>query len=185
MTADAKLQSIPEEARARQRVGLTEYANITYVTPEAVFTLSPGGKLSVKIGETEHKGVTLHRAFPFGMEDRYISVKDKEGKELGIIDKLNEFAPEVQTLLREQMALRYFAPVIRTITSVKEDFGYLLWSVETDMGAMMFTTQSSSGAIIPVATNRYLVVDLDGNRFEIPDVSKLSPKDFYKIEMYI
>ncbi len=170
---------------AQDRLGLTEYAKINFIPPDTVFSVTPGGKLSMTKNGEEKTGVSLHRAFPFGMENRYISIKDKENKELGMIDKLEEFPADTQKLLREQMQLRYFAPEILSITSIKEDFGYLLWSVETDLGPMMFTTQIGSGSIVPVAENRYLVIDLDGNRFDIVNIKSLTKKDFYKVEMYL
>ena len=173
------------ETQGVQALGLAEYAHIQYLPLTAQFELSPGGLLKLKVGETEYPRVTLHRVFPFTLEDRYISVLDIDSKEVGLIDRLSEFPPETIALLKSQMALRYYAPVIRGINSVKEDFGYLLWDVETDVGTIRFTSLTSYSVIMEVAPRRYLITDLDGNRFEIPDIARLTAKDVYKIEMFL
>jgi len=166
-------------------LGLTEFAELKYITPKAEFAVTDGGILRMKWDDTEYPRVTLHRIFPFSTSDHYISVQDKENNEIGIIENMADFPADVQEIMVSQINLRYFAPVIQSITSVKEDFGYLLWTVETDVGTMVFTSQTSQGMMVQVADNHYLIIDLDGNRFEIPDLRKLSKKDVYKIEMYI
>ena len=42
-----------------------------------------------------------------------------------------------------------------------------------------------SGNVYPIGPNRYLVNDLDGNRFEIPDLYKLTPREIKKLDLFI
>ena len=46
-------------------------------------------------------------------------------------------------------------------------------NVETDRGACQFTTQNLRDNIVRPAPNRYLLTDVDGNRFDIPDFAAL------------
>lgn len=41
------------------------------------------------------------------------------------------------------------------------------------------------GSVYTIGSNRYLVNDLDGNRFEIPDLYALSAKEIKKLDLFI
>ena len=88
-------------------------------------------------------------------------------------------------MLEEQMALRYFTPRIQRIRDIKEEYGYSYWEVVTDKGACRFTVRMGTGNVYSIGPNRYLVNDLDGNRFEIPDLYKLTPREIKKLDLFI
>jgi hypothetical protein len=166
---------------------LLEYTAIKYLKPSnAVFTRTAGGFLSLRTGDgEEHARVNLHRAFPFSEAYEYISVRDTEGKEIGIIRSLNDFPKEVVKLLEEDMNRRYFAPVITKINSLKEEFGYSYWDVQTDAGPCRFTVRNGSSSFINITEVRIMVVDVDGNRFEITYYRELDEKSIKKLEILL
>lgn len=159
---------------------------IKYITSEAArFFKGNGGFLGLNIGGEEYARVSLSRAFPFSYADSYISVRDKEGKEIGIIEDLKSFPKDIITLLSEELDRRYLLPKIDKINSIKEEFGYSYWDVETDIGAKRFTIKKDNSSFVNVRDNRILIIDVDGNRYEIIDYSTLDSKSYKLIELLL
>lgn len=124
----------------------------------------------------QYPRVSVHRCFPFSDPGHYISIREPEadGREIGLIEDLHALPKEMRAMLEEQMNLRYFIPQIQRIHSIKEEYGYAYWDVTTDRGGCRFTVRMGGGSVYSVGANRYLVNDIDGNRFEIPDLYKLT-----------
>jgi hypothetical protein len=164
--------------------GLADYASIRYLEPKSSsFEQTPGGFLSLKIEPDEfYARVNLHRAFPFSQEEKYISVRDPEGKEIGIIRSMKDFPSSTVKLFQLELERRYFTPIIQKISSIKEEFGYSYWDVETDSGHKRFTVRRGSSSIIPITDERLIIIDVDGNRFEIPNYKSLGNKNIKIIE---
>ena len=79
----------------------------------------------------------------------------------------------------------YSGPVIRKVMDVREDYGYAYWHVETDNGVCRFTTHMSGDAVISLGGARYLVTDIDGNRYELPDFYALGIQERKKLDLFI
>ena len=133
---------------------------------------TPGGFVSLEFEGKIYSRVYFHRAFPFSAPDEYISVRESEGKnkEIGMIRNLNELG-ETQKLVKKQLY------------KVKEEYGYSYWDVNTDRGPCRFTADANG--VVKLSATRLIVNDVDGNRFEIPDVSALSSKELRMIDLYI
>lgn len=169
----------------QQRLAALDMQSIHYITGEnAVFSATEGGFVRMKFREKECERIAVHRCFPFTDPDRFLSIRDQDGNELGIIRALSDLPEETQELLRRQMALRYFLPKILKVHSVKEEYGYSYWDVITDKGACRFTA-SSHNAVAKLSETRLIIQDIHGNRYEIEDVYKLTPKEIKKIDLYI
>ena len=125
--------------------------------------------------------IFLHRAFPFDFPYAYISVLDGDSKEIGIIADVDALGPEAAALLREELDRKYFTPVM----SVKDKFGYSYWKVRTDEGEMEFTMRDTFSNLLKVGGTRIFATDIDGNRFEIPDIEALDRKSFKRIELFL
>lgn len=185
MGADEEIKEIIDvgNGESESSEGLAEYVEVNYLTPEAAsFYRTPGGVLTLEVGTNRHFRVNLHRAFPFTLGDRYISVRDAKGKEVGIVKDIEDFPPETAGLLKEELECRYFTPKISRIISMKSEFGYSYWEVETNKGPRRFNIKGLSDSIIPLSDIRLLIVDMDGNRFEIEDVRKLDRRSQKHIE---
>ena len=76
-------------------------------------------------------------------------------------------------LLEESLRRRYFLPKITAILSASERFGSSQWEVETDRGPRTLSTGVINEAVTEVEPGRYLITDVEGNRFEIPDLMQL------------
>lgn len=178
---------------AQEKRAVEKLIAIRPVTADnAVFERTDGGFL--RLTYTEEDGTTktyarvaVHRCFPHSDPDRFISIREPEtdGKEIGLIEDLATLPAATQEMLREQMALRYFSPKIQKVHHIKEEYGYSYWDVLTDRGECRFTVRMGGSNVYAIGPNRYLVNDLDGNRYEIPDVTKLSSRELKLLDLFI
>ena len=144
---------------------------------ELRFAATTGGFLALTVTAGEHAEhyprINGYRTFPLSAGDHYISLRDAEGKEIGILESLTDLPRDQAALLREELERRYFTPAIIEVRSLKEEFGYSYWLVDTDAGVRRFTVQSGKNNVTVVAERRLLIVDVDGNRFTLADYARL------------
>ena len=154
----------------------------------AQFAETAGGFLSLTWKGKTWERVQIVRTFPFSHKNSFLSVREctETAKEIGIIRELSEdFPPETVALIEKALAQRYFMPVIKRIYSIKDRSGYIYFQVETEKGRQEFTVRNNTSAIIPFTETRLFITDVDNNRYEIPDTSKLNPKDLNKLDLYL
>lgn len=165
---------------------LAEAASITYLTAEnATFRLTEGLMLAVTVNGEEHPCVYVCCSFPHTNETAYLSIRNTDNKEIGMVRSLDDVDNDTAQLLLNQLQIRYFAPRIIRLLSVKEEFGYSYWEAETDSGVCRFTVRGGGGQVKLVTPVRLLITDVDGNRFIIPDYTALADKEFRMIEMFM
>ncbi len=165
-----------------------EMLRLRYLTPEeAVFARTEGGFVSLRLGEERYPRVQVVRMFPFSEPGKYISIRTAEesSKEIGVIESLTAFPEEVGAMLEEQLALRYFTPVITKIYQIKDEYGYAYFDVETDRGRCRFVIHMGGNAVVHLSDVRILISDIDENRFEIPDVTKLTVKEQKRLDLFL
>ncbi|HBA47517.1 MAG TPA: hypothetical protein DCZ91_06905 [Lachnospiraceae bacterium] len=185
------LQEFDEEALKKESEELLEMRFLN--RENAVFSRTSGGFLALKttgMGGTfskEYARVGVYLTFPLTNPEEFISIReaDEKAKEIGIIEKLSQLPEDQQEMLREQIKLRYFMPVITKVLDVKDEYGYAYWNVVTTFGACRFTTQMSGDAVIHLSDSRLLVTDIDGNRYEIPDFYQLGVMERKKLDLFI
>nr|WP_296460807.1 DUF1854 domain-containing protein [uncultured Acetatifactor sp.] len=197
------LQEFDEEALKKESEELLEMRFLTKENAE--FTRTEGGFVALKIkgagekdsaederpgeggGSREYARVGVYLTFPLTNPEEFISIReaDEKAKEIGIIEKLSDIEKDQQEMLREQIKLRYFRPIITKVLDVKDEYGYAYWNVVTSFGACRFTTQMSGDAVIHLSDSRLLVTDIDGNRYEIPDFYQLSVLERKRLDLFI
>ncbi|MEF3303517.1 DUF1854 domain-containing protein [Paenibacillus sp. GYB003] len=177
-------ETVESEKADGKRSDLAEAAKIRYLTPDnASFRKTEGRMLNVTVDGEEHKAVYVHCSFPHTNKRIYLSIRTFENKEIGMIRSLDDFPAGVAELLEEQVKIRYFAPEITKVVKIREEFGYSYWETETTSGVCRFTVRSGGNNVKLVGENRLLVLDVDGNRFVIPDLEKISDKEYRMVEM--
>jgi len=182
-----------EDILSLQKKAVEDIISVRLITAEnSVFRRTEGGFVSLEYtaenGEIRvYSRVTFHRCFPFSGPGQFISVREPErdGREIGLIEDLDSLPRDTREMILEQLGLRYFAPVITKIRSIKEEYGYSYWDVVTDKGPCRFTVRMGGSNVYSIGVNRYLVNDIDGNRFEIPDLYKLSAREIKLLDLYI
>jgi len=163
---------------------LAELSVTVWLTPENASFFLKNGFLYIKHGEVEQRAF-LCRQFPFELLWEFISVLDDSQQEIGIIRRLEDFSDEPRELLTTELRRRYYAPVIQSILNVKERYGFSYWKVRTAEGDVSFTLHDTFRSIIRSGDHRLIFLDVDGNRFEIPNVEELDRKSYKKIELYL
>lgn len=150
---------------------------------EVEFQRTKGGFLSLRVGGKErYPRVHLYRSFPLSRSAEYISVRDKDDREIGIIEDLAEFPSKTVRLLAEELERRYFTPTIREIKSLKQEFGYTYWEVVTDSGFCRFTVKMGDNTVRYLSEDTLLVFDVDGNRFELVEYESIDKKHLKIVE---
>lgn len=179
------LQEFDEEALKKESEEVLEMRFLN--SENAVFTRTEGGFLSLKTGEKEYERVGVYLTFPLTKPEEFISVReaDEKAKEIGLIRALTDLKTEEQEMIREQVRLRYFMPVIRKVMDVKDEYGYAYWHVMTDFGVCRFTTHMGGDAVVNLSDARYQITDIDGNRYEIPDLYGLTVMERKKLDLFI
>lgn len=179
------LEEFDEEALKKESEELLEMRLLN--GENAQFARTAGGFISLKTKDKVYDRVGVYLTFPLTKPEEFISIReaDEKAKEIGIIEKMTQLPKDQQEMLREQIRLRYFMPVITKVMDVKDEYGHAYWNVMTTFGACRFTTQMSGDAVIHLSDSRLLVTDIDGNRYEIPDFYQLSVMERKKLDLFI
>jgi hypothetical protein len=141
--------------------------------------------LVLERGAERFAGVQILRGFPLSADDRFISVRDDEGQELGLIRDLSELDSKSRQLLEEELDRTYFVPRIRRVNHIEERFHVPRWDVETDRGPRKFEIRSGRSDVRVLDRGRVLIRDADGNHYEIPDYRRLDPASRAQVESQI
>lgn len=170
----------------KPKEGISKYADIVYLTDEVVqFYKTDGGFVGLKFGGNDYEKVSIYRMFPLSYAWEYLSVRDKDEKEIGVIRDLTQLSDTAQELVKSEVSRRYFVPIITSVLDVKEEFNYTFWECETSAGVRSFVVFDMNHSVIVLGKGRVQLVDVDGNRYEIPDVSALSAKALKLVEIWL
>ena len=114
------------------------------------------------------------RLFPMTNPDMYITLLDKDEREVAFVRDLNELDEDSANALRACFTDYYRIPRITAIRHNEKKFGVLYWDVETDKGPVRFRIRNVRHDLLRLGT-RVLVRDHNDNRYEIPDTEALDP----------
>jgi len=129
-------------------------------------------------GDRSWRDVRLARAFPFSDPDRFIGLRDGDDKDIGVLTTLDGLDGVSRGLVEEELERRYFTPRVEEVVSVKDEYGVVTWEVRTDKGLRRFLVRNLRDSTFPLGRNRLMMTDVDGNRYEFPDVQSYGPKAF-------
>lgn len=130
-------------------------------------------RLTLKDG-TVIEDLEPRRLFPITKSDMFVTLLDKDEREVGFVRDLTELDPDSRRVLEECFAEFYMIPKITQLTRCEEKFGSLKWFVETDHGPVSFRIRNRHSDIKQLyGTNRVIIRDSNDNRYEIPDLTTL------------
>lgn len=112
-------------------------------------------------------------AFPLSSLDRYVSVADDDGSEIVMIRDISALDADSLKLLRAELERVYFMPRIEDVANIDVTLGVYRWEVTTDRGERVFEVRHPRHNIRRLGSNRFIVRDVDGNRYDIPDWNQL------------
>jgi hypothetical protein len=129
--------------------------------------------------------VKVVRAAPLSNPDRYICFLDGKDEEICMVDDLHALDDEARTIIKEELDRRYLTSIIEKIDSVRNEFGTSYWNVMTNRGEREFVVQNAAENAQWLGDHRLLLIDVDGNRFEVPDLNALDKKSASYIEQVL
>ena len=146
----------------------------------------PAWKLRLTIGDDRsYLRVKVVRAAPLSYPDRYISFLDAKDEEICMVDDLGQLDLPTRSLIDEELDRRYLTATIFQVDAVRNEYGTSYWDVRTDRGQREFVVQNVSENAQWLGDHRLLIIDVDGNRFEIPRLDELDKKSLGLVEQVI
>jgi len=115
-------------------------------------------------------------AAPLSRTNQYLCLLDSKGNEIVMLKDPTTLPPESWEAVQQELRRRYMTAQVLEITEARVEYGATYWSVDTNRGAREFVTQSLQENAQWLSEAHLLLIDVDGNRFEIPDVNKLEPR---------
>lgn len=137
---------------------------------------NPAGQLVVRLRgrADEVADAKVARCFPWSLTDRYVSIRDKDGKELALLATLEELDEPSRRVAEQELADKIFNPRIQKVTAYKHEFGVISITAQTDRGEVTFQIRSRDDIRV-LSPTRALLRDADGNTYEIADITALDP----------
>src|ERR1051326_7665643 len=144
---------------------------------------APKERLRATIGnEKSYLTVKPVWSAPLSRPGAYLALLDGKGEEIALLSDPDSLEPGSLAAVQRELRLRDLTAVVTAITHARQEFGATYWTVETDRGPRDFVTQNLQENTLWFSETHVLVLDVDGNRFEIPDTNALDPKSRAYIE---
>lgn len=155
-------------------LSLVEASRLVVLDPARLTFFEHGASIRLTVAEDRsYLDIAVLRVFPLSDPDRYLSLRDGEGKEIGVLADPAVLDEEALRMLDRALERRYFIPVVRRVVSAKERFGIVDWQMETDRGVRRFSTQNLRENLTRPAPGRLILSDIDGNRYDVRDIDAL------------
>jgi hypothetical protein len=135
--------------------------------------------------------VSLRRCFPLSSENTNIIVRIQEEcvektVEIGMIEDVCELEECSQEAVLRELHLHYVVPMVLRINNIKEEFGFLYWTVETDRGHKEFIMRDSIvSSTRQVSKGRWLIIDINQTRYEIHNIEALDTQSQNLLRRYL
>jgi hypothetical protein len=169
---------------------MTKSFELIYLTPERVRFERNEDTLSLTLdGKEQYRRVILRSCFPVSQETRYLSVRDASGEEqseIGVIEDWTALDERDRRAVAEELGLHYFVPAIQRVLEVKDELGFLYWTVDTDKGRKEFVMRNN---VIrharEVSPGRWLLIDVNQARYEILDIGAMDRTSQKLVQRYL
>jgi hypothetical protein len=162
---------------------------LVYLTPERVHFERRGDTLALTLDEQTYPRVVLRSCFPVSQEQRYLSVRDANGEEqpeLGMIEDWTALGDRDRQAVAAELGLHYFVPQVKRVLKIKDELGFLYWTVETDKGPKEFVMRNNVIRYArEISPRHWLLIDVNEARYEIPDIDALDHPSQKLIRRYL
>lgn len=135
-------------------------------------------------GQADVVDVQVRRAFPWSNPQAHISICAADGKEVLMVDNLNEIAQPTRELIAQSLENGSFIPRILQVREVVVRFGFQRWRVRTNRGDTEFRVQERED-IRFLPDGRFSIRDADGNVYELPRIDELDESTRRAIERVV
>lgn len=172
-------------ASKKQIVKSSALTDIFYIRPQDITFWQTKGNLLAAKSKTYEGRVNLLRIFPLTYAFQYLSVKDDDFNELGVIEDARIFSPEQFALIEEELSKRYFVPSITKVNDVREEFGNYFWECETTSGNRSFTVRDLANNLLKTKDGGLILIDTDGNRYGVKELKQLGTKAARLLDIWL
>ena len=158
-----------------------------HVEPETIRLFrEPPWALRLTIeGDRSYLKIRVVCAAPLSQPDRYICLLDEKNEVICTIEDPFDLDAASQRIVKEEIEQRYMTAIIKRVDSLKSEFGVSYWEVETDRGNREFVVRNVSENAQWITDRRLLLIDVDGNRFEISNLEVMDKRSRGLIQMVL
>src|SRR5215212_7746646 len=140
-----------------------------------------GGDSEFRRNSATWRGVFAINLFPATNPNDYISLRiwDRDGseQEIGILRRLSDWPMESQIMVRAALERRYWLQTVTGVDTIKMEMGHLTLDVRTLHGPRQFTMRWSQTQVQDFGESGKILLDLDDNRYLVPDVDALPKRE--------
>ncbi|MCH5324015.1 MAG: DUF1854 domain-containing protein [Eubacterium sp.] len=168
-----------------------EIDTLKLLDPKTVeFIPEASGLLTLKYEGEEWNRVTLTRLVPFDSTDEYVSATYKnereEWKEIGVLKNVSDLPDDQRQIVEEFLNFKYYIPIITKIKKITDNrMGYLFLQAETTAGEKRIAVNDWWHNFRMIQNKMISVTDADGNRYLIPEISKMDKASIKKLQLFI
>lgn len=121
-------------------------------------------------------------AAPLSRPNQYLALLDAKDQEVALIANPSTLEATSWQAVQVELRGRYLTATVARIESARQEYGATYWLVETDRGTREFITQNLQENAQWLSDDHLLLLDVDGNRFEIPSLNNLEVRSRAIIE---
>ena len=137
-------------------------------------SLSQSGQLQV-VSENKTTAVRAQPCFPLSEPNRFFSLLDCEGNEVGIVENPADLDAATRKVLETALADAAFTIKVRAIESIENDIDLRIWKVVTASGSRTFETRLGSWPR-KLEDGGVLIQDVAEDLYHIEDVNALDAR---------
>jgi hypothetical protein len=129
------------------------------------------GRLAARLGD-DVRVVHVRRSFPWSEPDRYLSLRDEEGKEFALVRDPHELSEASRLVLEQALREAGFLFDITRVADIEEEVELRHWSVSTQQGARCFQTRLDDWPR-RLPDGGLLIRDVTGDLYRVADARTL------------
>ncbi|MCL2047548.1 MAG: DUF1854 domain-containing protein [Defluviitaleaceae bacterium] len=157
---------------------------------QAEFYSGAGGFAGLRYKGEDYPHIILRRIMPLAQPFTYISVADHENKEIGILKAVDELPQAQREIVLTELDNRYYSPEVLEVVSVQDKLGYVY--MELRLKNKKGVEYKKNCAVKDVSRNirmlsatSVIIFDVDGNRYIVEDLKRLSRQSLRKLDAYL
>lgn len=163
----------------------TQEQDLTNRASEVRFRRDSEGGVLMESADGQQTVAGMIAAFPLSNPRGMVSLRDADGRELGILENVRELDPDSRQIVREELERSYFMPRIKDVLKIQESLNVVEWEVLTNKGPRVFQIRNIRKNVRRIGPRRFVVKDVDGNRYEIRDWMTIPPRGQKILEPYL
>ena len=88
-------------------------------------------------------------------------------------------------MLTRELERKYYVCELKSVTSVKDRFGFSYWKTQSADGEVTFTIRDTHNSLRQNIDGKISISDIDGNRYILPSIEQLDKKSRRLVELYL